>query len=110
MDLIAPVGARTQWEVGGPPVAGASEVRAPDGVIEYEPADMTVTVGAATTFDALDATLAEHGQEVPLDPRAAMQRSGASSRAGFRACAVCGTVRCAITCWKCVSSRVTACS
>ncbi len=69
MDLITPVGARTQWEVGGPAPAGASEVRAPEGVVEYEPADMTVTVGAGTPFGMLDALLAEHGQEVPLDPR-----------------------------------------
>ena len=41
--VIAPVGARTHWEVGGPPPAGATEVRAPAGIIEYEPADMTVT-------------------------------------------------------------------
>ena len=30
--VVAPVGARTQWEVGGPPPAGATEVRAPAGV------------------------------------------------------------------------------
>ena len=30
---------------------------------------MTITVGAGTTFAALDAVLAEHGQECPLDPR-----------------------------------------
>src|SRR5438874_12208164 len=67
---IAPVGARTQWEVGGPPPEDAVEVRAPAGVIAYEPADMTVTVGAGTPFDELDDVLREHGQEVPLDPRA----------------------------------------
>ncbi len=66
---LTPVGARTQWEVGGPPPAGATEVRAPVGVLEYEPADMTVTVGAGTSFAALDAALAEHGQECVLDPR-----------------------------------------
>src|SRR5437773_11993326 len=65
---LAPVGARTHWEVGGPPTEGAVEVRAPAGVITYEPADMTVTVGAGTSFDVLDQALAEHGQECALDP------------------------------------------
>ncbi len=66
---VAPVGARTQWEVGGPPPLGALEVRAPAGVITYEPADMTITVGAGTSFAIVDEVLAEHGQECPLDPR-----------------------------------------
>jgi len=61
-------GARTQWEVGNP-VGDAVTVRAPAGVVRYEPADMTITVGAATRFAQLDAILAEHGQECPLDPR-----------------------------------------
>jgi glycolate oxidase FAD binding subunit len=69
VDLITPVGARTQWEVGGPPPSGAEEVRAPAGVIAHEPADMTITVGAGTTFAELRDTLAPHGQEVALDPR-----------------------------------------
>jgi glycolate oxidase FAD binding subunit len=87
VDLIAPVGARTQWEVGGPPPAGAVEVRAPVGVVAYEPADMTVTVGAGTRFCDLDAALAEHGQEVPLDPRAPDATIGgilACGLSGFR--------------------------
>jgi glycolate oxidase FAD binding subunit len=67
--VVAPVGARTQWEVGGPAPVDAVEVRAPDGILAYEPGDMTITVGAATPFQVLDSALAEHGQECPLDPR-----------------------------------------
>jgi glycolate oxidase FAD binding subunit len=88
MDLIAPVGARTQWEVGGAPPVGAREVQVPDGVIAYEPADMTVTVGAGTTFAGLDALLAEHGQEVPLDPRSRDATIG-----GLLACGLSGIRR-----------------
>jgi glycolate oxidase FAD binding subunit len=88
VDLIAPVGARTHWEVGGPPPEGAREVRAPDGVISHEPADMTVTVGAGTSCAALDAALAEHGQEVPLDPR-----SEAATVGGVLACGLSGVRR-----------------
>jgi FAD/FMN-containing dehydrogenase len=86
--VIAPVGARTQWEVGGPPTEGAVEVRAPAGVINYEPADMTVTVGAGTSFDTLDRALAEHGQECALDPRSRDATIG-----GILACGLSGLRR-----------------
>jgi glycolate oxidase FAD binding subunit len=65
---VVPVGGRTQWEVGGPPPSG-TEVVAPAGIIEYDPAELTVTVGAGTRVGDLDATLAEAGQQCPLDPR-----------------------------------------
>jgi glycolate oxidase FAD binding subunit len=66
---IAAVGSRTHWEVGGPaPDADAVLVAAPDGIAQYDPADLTVTVGAGTRCADLDDALAEHGQECPLDP------------------------------------------
>ena len=83
-----PVGARTHWEVGGPPTEGAVEVRAPSGVIAYEPADMTITVGAGTSFDDLDRVLAEHGQECALDPRSRDATIG-----GILACGLSGPRR-----------------
>jgi glycolate oxidase FAD binding subunit len=86
--VIAPVGARTQWEVGGPPAAHAVEVRAPSGVVAYEPADMTITVGAGTPFAEVDRVLAEHGQECALDPRAAAATVG-----GILACGLSGIRR-----------------
>jgi glycolate oxidase FAD binding subunit len=86
--VVTPVGARTHWGVGGPPPRGAAEVRAPDGVVEYEPADMTVTVGAGTSFAALDAVLAEHRQEVALDPR-----SHDATIGGILACGLSGIRR-----------------
>ncbi|HEY3673413.1 MAG TPA: FAD-binding protein [Acidimicrobiia bacterium] len=68
---IAPVGARTHWEVGGPPPSGADvvHVTAPDGVVTYDPADLTVTVGAGTTCAELADILGAAGQECALDPR-----------------------------------------
>jgi hypothetical protein len=39
---VDPTGAGTHREVGGPPPAGAVAVRAPTGVVRYEPADLTV--------------------------------------------------------------------
>ncbi len=68
---IVAVGSGTHWEVGGPPPAGDDvvAVRAPDGVAVYDPADLTVTVGAGTRCSDLDDVLGQHGQECPLDPR-----------------------------------------
>jgi glycolate oxidase FAD binding subunit len=66
---VLPVGARTHWEVGNPPAAGV-EVRAPAGVVAYDPAELTVTVGAGTTVAELLGTLGDAGQECPLEPRA----------------------------------------
>jgi glycolate oxidase FAD binding subunit len=88
VQAIAPVGARTQWEVGGPPPAGALEVRVPSGVIAYEPADMTITAGAGTPYDEVDRLLAEHGQECALDPRDRRATIG-----GILACGLSGVRR-----------------
>lgn len=67
-EVVVPVGGRTHWEVGGPAPVG-TEVTAPAGIVEYDPAELTVTVGAGTTIAELDAVLAASGQQCPLDPR-----------------------------------------
>jgi glycolate oxidase FAD binding subunit len=41
------------------------------GVVEYEPADLTITVGAGTPFDEVQRALGERNQFLPLDPDAA---------------------------------------
>jgi glycolate oxidase FAD binding subunit len=66
---VDPVGSGTHREVGGPPPRDAVAVRAPAGIVSYEPADLTVCVGAGTTVDELEAVLGEAGQESALDPR-----------------------------------------
>jgi glycolate oxidase FAD binding subunit len=66
---VDPTGAGTHREVGGPPPHDATAVRAPAGIVAYDPADLTVCVGAGTSFAALDAELAASGQECALDPR-----------------------------------------
>jgi glycolate oxidase FAD binding subunit len=69
--VVAPVGSRTHWEVGGPPPTGDDvvAVHAPAGVITYDPADLTVTVATGTTCAELAAALGAAGQECALDPR-----------------------------------------
>jgi FAD/FMN-containing dehydrogenase len=68
--VVVPVGARTQWEVGGPPPTAPNciEVHAPRGIVSYDASDLTVTVGAGTSVRELVDVLAEQGQECPLDP------------------------------------------
>lgn len=63
---VTVVGGRTQWDVGGAVEPEAREVCAPAGIVEYEPAEMTVRCGAGTTVRELDDTLAAHGQLVAL--------------------------------------------
>lgn len=50
----------------GGPVPGVRAVRAPAGVLDVQPAEMTVRCGAATPVDELVAVLAPHGQTVAL--------------------------------------------
>jgi glycolate oxidase FAD binding subunit len=86
-DAVAAVGGRTHWEVGGPPPTGAVEVQAPAGVVAYDPAELTVTVGAGTTVAELQDTLGEAGQECVLEPRSAAATVGgviASGLSGYR--------------------------
>ncbi|MCU1448921.1 MAG: putative oxidase [Acidimicrobiales bacterium] len=63
---VTVVGGRTRWDVGGDPDGAAREVRAPAGIAEYEPAEMTVRCGAGTTVEELAGTLTAHGQSVAL--------------------------------------------
>ncbi|WP_419553509.1 FAD-binding protein [Candidatus Poriferisodalis sp.] len=67
-DPVTVVGARTHTRVGGESAAGTREVRAPAGVWEHEPSEMTVRCGAGTPVGELAAHLAHRGQMVPLDP------------------------------------------
>lgn len=66
---VTVVGGRNRWEVGGslrPPVR---EVRAPVGIVSFEPEEMTVRVRAGTPVADLHTALAAHGQRTVLpDP------------------------------------------
>ena len=63
---VAVVGGRTHWEVGGECSEGTRLVRAPSGVRSFDPADMTIRVGAGTLVTELDAALSEAGQRANL--------------------------------------------
>jgi glycolate oxidase FAD binding subunit len=55
------------YSSGVPAGARIVDTRGLDGIVEYDPADLTVTVEAGIRCDALDAALAEHGQWLPVD-------------------------------------------
>lgn len=79
---IVPTGAGTHREVGGPVPTG-TPVRAPAGIVTYDPAELTVTLGAGTTVAHLNQVLADAGQECPLDPREAQATVGGTLSTGL---------------------------
>lgn len=67
---IAPRGAGTKGEWGNPPARldGIVSLQRLDQVLEHAWGDMTATVQAGCSVEILQATLAEHGQRLALDP------------------------------------------
>src|SRR3972149_6881851 len=67
---VIPWGAGTAMALGNLPHAYhlAVDTRSLDHIIEYEPADLTITVEAGLSMARLQQTLAEHGQAFPVDP------------------------------------------
>ncbi len=63
---VVAVGGATSGAAGGFVDPAARLVRAPAGVVEWRPADMTVRVLAGTTVEDLDTALAEDGQCVAM--------------------------------------------
>jgi glycolate oxidase FAD binding subunit len=67
---VAPLGGGTQLDLGNPPVRVdvALETDRLNRVVEYEPADLTVTVEAGMRFSDLQKLLGAQGQFLALDP------------------------------------------
>jgi glycolate oxidase FAD binding subunit len=74
--LIAGAGTAEDWAGTPEPADLLLDTTALTGVIDHNPADMTVAVRAGTPLRELNALLAEHGQRVALD--AARERRGAT--------------------------------
>lgn len=66
---VAVEGARTRWRRGGPLADGTRLVKAPTGVVAFEPAEMTVRVRAGTLVRDLNEALADAGQRTALPDR-----------------------------------------
>ncbi|MDF2760932.1 MAG: glycolate oxidase subunit glcE [Thermomicrobiales bacterium] len=67
---VAPVGGGTALNMGNPPerVDCMLSTEHLAGIIDYEPTDLVLSVGAGARFGDVQAVLAEHGQRLPLDP------------------------------------------
>jgi glycolate oxidase FAD binding subunit len=67
---VSPVGGGTQLDLGMPPsrVDLLIETTGLNRIVEYEPADLTVTVEAGMRFAELQRILGEQGQFLALDP------------------------------------------
>ena len=67
---VLPRGGGTQTALGMPPQRYdvALDLKRLNGVVEYEPADLTVTVEAGMRLSELQKLLGEKGQWLPLDP------------------------------------------
>ena len=108
---VAAVGSRTHWEVGGPPPTGDHVVlvHAPGGVVTYDPADLTVTVGAGMHVRrARPGARRGRAGVRARPPRRTTRPWAACSPPGSRVTAGCATDRSAIACSKCASSPPTA--
>ena len=83
---IRMLGGDTHELVGGPADGEARVLCAPSGIVEHQPADMTVRVRAGTTLETLQGELALSGQRVVLDggPGATVGGVLAVGRSGVR--------------------------
>jgi glycolate oxidase FAD binding subunit len=69
-EAVTPVGGGTQLDLGMPlsRLTTIVETTGLDHVVEYEPADLTITVEAGIRFSELQRILGEQGQFLALDP------------------------------------------
>jgi FAD/FMN-containing dehydrogenase len=66
---VAVEGSRTRWHVGGELAPGTHLVKAPAGILEHRPEEMTVRARAGTAVAELHAELASRGQRTALARR-----------------------------------------
>lgn len=66
---VVPVGGGTALGLGNVPkgVQASLSLSGLDRVLDYEPSDLTLSVEAGTTMTAIQETLADYGQHLPLD-------------------------------------------
>ena len=67
---VIPVGGGTALSLGNPPTSAdiVLSTRNLGGIIDYEPVDLVLSVGAGARLGDVKAVLAEHGQTLPIDP------------------------------------------
>lgn len=67
---VSPIGGATALALGNVPerVDVALSTRQLGGIVDYEPTDLVLSVGAGSRLGDVQAVLAEHGQRLPIDP------------------------------------------
>lgn len=67
---VAPVGGGSALGLGNPPerIDFALSTSGLTGIIDYEPTDLVLSVGAGSRLADVQAVLGEHGQRLPIDP------------------------------------------
>src|SRR5271156_3669034 len=87
-------GNSTKDRMGGPisPSDVTISTRALKQVLEYNPRDLTISVGAGISYCELSGLLAEHRQMIPLDPPFSERVgvSGGATMGGIVAANTCG--------------------
>ena len=88
---MIPIGAGTRLEFGNPPHSAglAMHTARLHGVVEYEPANLTVSVRAGTPLRKLQEILRAENQFLPLDP----PHAGRATLGGIVACSSSGPIR-----------------
>src|SRR5947207_167556 len=89
--VVVPWGAGTLQHLGYPPNPEAIilHTAALNRIVEYNPADLTITVEAGATLGAVQETLRPHGQWLPWDPPA----PGTATIGGLLAAGASGPLR-----------------
>ncbi|WP_295383878.1 glycolate oxidase subunit GlcE [uncultured Thiodictyon sp.] len=81
----------------GRPVADSAEpldLAGHAGIVNYQPKELVITARCGTTLDAIDAALAEQGQQIPFEPPRLGARGGpAATLGGTIACGLSGPAR-----------------
>lgn len=93
---VAVEGARTRWALGGRLADNTRLVRAPSGVVDHQPAEMTVCVRAGTAVAELAAILAERGQRCALPERGGTVGGAVAAGENHLGVAGRGTVRASV--------------
>lgn len=88
---VIPVGGGTALALGNSPISAdiALSTSRLGGVIDYEPVDLVLSVGAGARLGDVQAVLAEHGQTLPIDPPG----GGEATIGGLIATALSGPLR-----------------
>jgi glycolate oxidase FAD binding subunit len=65
---LEPIGGGSKREIGKPVDADLLDLRALDGIVSYEPAELVLTARAATPLATLERALAERSQRLAFEP------------------------------------------